>query len=112
MWEGLSQHAWTEPQLAAFQHELTGFNLLADYTNAVNRTVLAHIEVWRAIADGNDSPLALAAVDNGYRRETAWQLQPRAWWFEGRIRESLVKRGLKGAMGRVWSAWGALRSEK
>jgi hypothetical protein len=41
LWEGLSQQAWTEPQLAAFQHELAGFNLLADYTNAVRRVVLA-----------------------------------------------------------------------
>ena len=55
LWEGLSQQAWTEPQLAAFQHELAGFNLLADYTNAVRRVVLAHIEVWRAIPDSTNS---------------------------------------------------------
>jgi ABC-type transport system involved in cytochrome c biogenesis permease component len=85
LWEGLSQQAWTEPQLAAFQHELAGFNLLADYTNAVRRVVLAHIEVWRAIPDSTNSHIALSGVDGGYMREPAWQLQPRAWWFESCI---------------------------
>ncbi|MCX6925919.1 MAG: hypothetical protein NT154_22340, partial [Verrucomicrobia bacterium] len=82
LWEGLSQHAWTEPQLAALQHELAGFNLLADYTNAVRRVVLAHIEVWRAIPDSTNSVVALSAADSGYLGEPARQLQPRAWWFE------------------------------
>jgi hypothetical protein len=85
LWEGLSQQAWTEPQLAAFQHELAAFNLLADYTNAVRRVVLAHIEVWRAIPDSTNSHMVLPAADGGYRREPAWQLQPRSWWFESCI---------------------------
>ena len=86
LWEGLSQRAWTEPQLAAFQHELAGFNLLADYTNAVRRVVLAHIEVWRAIPDSTNSyALPCRQSDGGYPREPAWQLQPRAWWFESCI---------------------------
>ncbi len=85
LWEGLSQQAWTEPQLAAFQHELAGFNLLADYTNAVRRVVLAHIEVWRAIPDSTNPYIALPASDGGYLSEPAWQLQPRAWWFESCI---------------------------
>ncbi|MGO8925843.1 MAG: hypothetical protein ACLQU3_02955 [Limisphaerales bacterium] len=85
LWEGLSQQAWTEPQLAVFQHELAGFNLLADYTNAVRRVVLAHIEVWRAIPDSANSRIVLPASDGGYLREPAWQLQPRSWWFESCI---------------------------
>src|ERR1019366_10084672 len=63
LWEGLSQQAWTEPQLAAFQHELAGFNLLADYTNAVRRVVLAHIELWRAIPDSTNSHIVLPVAD-------------------------------------------------
>ncbi len=85
LWEGLSQQAWTEPQLAAVQHELSGFNLLADYTNAVHRVALAHIEVWRSISDSTNSDLALPAAGGGYMREPAWQLQPRAWWYESCI---------------------------
>ncbi len=85
LWEGLSQHAWTEPQLAALQHELASFNLLADYTNAVRRVVLAHIEVWRGIPDHPSSVNDLPAADSGYLREPGRQLQPRAWWFESCI---------------------------
>jgi ABC-type transport system involved in multi-copper enzyme maturation permease subunit len=85
LWEGLSQQAWTEPQLAALQHEIAGFNLLADYTNAIRRVVLAHIEVWRAIPDSTNSYIALPTADGGYRSEPAWQLQPRSWWFESCI---------------------------
>jgi hypothetical protein len=85
LWEGLSQQAWTEPQLAAFQRELAGFNLLADHTNAVRRVALAHIELWRAIADSTNSAMALPVGDGGYLREPTWQLQPRAWWYESCI---------------------------
>ena len=46
---------------------------------------LAHIEVWRAIADSTNSDVALPAADGGYLREPAWQLQPRAWWYESCI---------------------------
>jgi len=85
LWEGLSQHAWSEPQLAAFQRELAGFNLLADYTNAVRRVVLAHIELWRAIPDSTNSYLNLPANDGDYISDSAWLLQPRAWWFDNCI---------------------------
>ena len=110
LWEGLSQQAWTEPQLAAFQRELAGFNLLADFTNAVRRVVLAHIEVWRAIPDRTDSYLALPASDGGYLREPAWQLQPRAWWFESCIELHNVGRDaieqVDAAAGRIKSSVG------
>jgi hypothetical protein len=82
LWEGLSQEAWTEPQLASFQHELARFNLLADYTNAIRRVVLANIEAWRAIPDGTNSYISFPAVDPG---GAAWQFQPRAWWFDSCI---------------------------
>jgi hypothetical protein len=85
LWEGLGQHAWTEPQLADLQHELADFNLLADYTNAVHRVVLAHIEIWRAIPDRTNSDIPLPAADGAYRTESAWQLEPRAWWFDSCI---------------------------
>jgi hypothetical protein len=108
LWEGLSQQAWTEPQLAALQHELAGFNLLADYTNAVRRVVLAHIEVWRAIPESNNSSLALPASDGGYRSEPAWQLQPRAWWFESCIQLHNASRNaieqVDSAAGRIHQA--------
>lgn len=86
LWEGLSQHAWTEPQLASFQHALAGFNLLTDYTNAVHRVVLAHIDVWRAIPASTNSNPALPWLDGNFRNEPAWKLQPHAWWYDNSIR--------------------------
>ena len=92
VWEGLDQHAWTEPQLSAFQHELAGFNLLADFTNAVRRAVLAHIEVWRAIPDSPNSQTALLALQGYNLSERVWQMQPRAWWFDNCIQLENVGR--------------------
>lgn len=83
LWEGLRQQAWTGPQLAAFQHELAGFNLLADYTNAVHRVALAYIEIWRAIPESANPDLAPPAADGGYTEDPAWQL--RVWWYESCI---------------------------
>jgi ABC-type transport system involved in multi-copper enzyme maturation permease subunit len=85
LWEGLNQQAWTDPQLAAFQHELAGFALLADYTNAIRRVVLANIEVWRTIPDSTNPHISLPASGGGYMSEPAWQFQPRAWWFDSCI---------------------------
>jgi ABC-type Na+ efflux pump permease subunit len=85
LWEGLSEHAWTEAQLAAFQRELASFDLLGDYTNAVRRVVLAHIEVWSAIPDRASRHKALAPSETSYMSEPVWQLLPRAWWFESCI---------------------------
>jgi hypothetical protein len=85
LWEGLSQKAWTEPQLAAFQHELARFNLLADYTNAVRRVVLANIDIWREIPNSANAHPVLPEAYAGYQSEPAWQLQPRAWWYESCI---------------------------
>jgi hypothetical protein len=82
LWEGLSQKAWTEPELAAFQHELARFDLLADYTNAVRRVVLANTDIWSQIPDGAKADPALSSA---YVRGPAWELQPRAWWYESCI---------------------------
>jgi len=85
LWEGLSLQAWTEPQLASFQQELAGFNLLADYTNAVGRVVLAQIELWRTIPDSTNSHVPLPVRDGVYLGEPVWQLEPRAWWYDSCI---------------------------
>jgi len=77
LWEGTVEQRWTEPQLATFQNELTQFNLLADHTNAIRRVVLAHIEMWRAIPNGQRSLPADQDPDNSAR-----QMQPRAWWLD------------------------------
>jgi hypothetical protein len=81
LWEGFRRHAWTEPQVAALQNQLATFNLLADYTNAVRRVVLAHIALWRAIPDRKNTYLVLPASDGGHMQDPLWEWQPRDWWF-------------------------------
>jgi len=85
LWEGLAARAWTEPELASLQHELAGFDLLADYTNAIRRVVFAHIELWRVIPGHTNAYAELPGTDEGRLREPAWRLQPRTWWFDACI---------------------------
>lgn len=82
LWEGLSQRAWSASEIASIQEELQKLDFLADYTNAVRRTVLAHIDIWRKIPDNPTGRLSLPVTDAGYMQASGWELQPRAWWFE------------------------------
>ena len=107
LWEGLRQQAWTEPQLAAFQRELAGFDLLADFTNAVRRVVLAHIELWRAVPDRANAATARPAAEEDYLNEPAWRLEPRAWWYESCMDLHRIGRD---AMDQVDVATGRIRS--
>ncbi len=106
VWEGLRQHAWSEPQLAALQRELAGLDLLADYTNAVRRVVLAHIETWRAVPDSTNSEIAVLSADGDYSREPAWRLEPRAWWYESCIQ---LHNAGRNAIGHVDVATGRIQ---
>jgi hypothetical protein len=81
LWEGIVEQRWTASQLAAFQNELGDFNLLADYTNAVRRVVLANIGAWQAIAEGKGGHIP-PQPGQIYRDDSVSQMQPRAWWFE------------------------------
>jgi hypothetical protein len=105
LWEGLGAHAWNTSQLAAFQQELAGFNLLADYTNSVRRVVLAYIEIWRSIPRGAISRVALPASDGGYLSRSGWDMQPRGWWFENCIQlhraGQIILDGVDGTSGRI-----------
>ena len=82
LWEGLAEHRWNEPQLAAFQKELARFDLLSDHTNAIHRIVLAYVETWRANSDAKEQPTSVpqAGGVNFRRRESAWQ--PRTWYYD------------------------------
>src|SRR5262245_6441301 len=75
---------WSEPQLAAFQTELTRFNLLSDYTNAVRRVVLASLETWRAIAE-TKTPSVRLPQGGVYVPQREWAWQPQVWWYDNAI---------------------------
>ncbi len=79
LWEGMVERRWTAAQLGNFQDKLIQFNLLADYTNAVRRAVLAHMAVWQENAN-RKQPRELEGPERLYKE--AWFVQPRAWWLE------------------------------
>ena len=82
LWEGCINHDWTEPQLVAFQQQLAGFDLIADYTNAVRRVTLAHLAGWRAVAENPIAPLSVPNEAGGFTSDSTWRWQPRGWWYD------------------------------
>jgi Tfp pilus assembly protein FimT len=96
LWEGMVENRWTASQLAAFQAELSGFNLLVDYTNVVRRVVIANMVLWQEFAHRTSGPISFPAGDE-YRTQV-WEIQPRAWWLENCI--ELYRVG-QNAIGRV-----------
>jgi hypothetical protein len=82
IWDGLAEHHWGEPQLAAFQKALARFDLLSDHTNAIRRIVLAYVDMWRAIPEA-ETPTGRVAQAGRVpvpHVESSWQ--PRAWRYD------------------------------
>lgn len=82
LWEGAVSHRWNDSQLVAFQTQLEQFQLLADYTNAVRRVVLAHVESWLTESE-SDQPVGMIRVPGGSfleHKELVWQ--PSGWWLD------------------------------
>jgi len=78
VWEGLDTRTWNEAQLAAIQAELSQLNLLATFTNNVQRTVLAYVELWDQFGHTpRHKPLTGGIT---YRSTDKWQ--PRGWWLD------------------------------
>ncbi|MEY4385058.1 MAG: hypothetical protein RLY20_341 [Verrucomicrobiota bacterium] len=85
LWEGLERHRWNDEHLAAIQTELDQFDLLADYTNAVQRTVRANIAIWKAIPDAKGKNAELPDATGGTRFSDEWRHVPRGWWLDNCI---------------------------
>jgi hypothetical protein len=81
LWEGIVEHRWSEVQLAEFQAALGRFDLIADYTNAVRRAVLAHIKNWQAVPESGQARISIPQ-SGGYVRRDEWDWLPRGWWFD------------------------------
>src|SRR5262249_53950852 len=60
--------------------ELSAFNLLVNYTNAVRLVVRAHIQEWQKLATGKDA-LVFTPPRQG-SDDSFWELEPRAWWLD------------------------------
>jgi hypothetical protein len=98
LWEGCVGHDWTEPQLMAFQQQLERFDLLGDYTNAVQRIVRAYIGHWRPFAETGAMPRALADDGSGYVSYANRRWEPRGCWYDRCLQ---LHRAGERALGRV-----------
>src|SRR6185436_9926645 len=113
LWEGIIERQWTEPQLAGFQAELARFNLLSNYTNAIHRVVLAHIDAWRTVAESKGNPLPVPPGQNQWD-DSVWQMQPRAWWLDHCVRlyqagqSAIANVDVPGARVQISRSWGDL----
>jgi len=82
IWDGLAEHRWGEPQLAAFQKALARFDLLSDHTNAIRRIVLVYVDTWRAIPDADTPARSVPQAGGVTVPRGEWGWQPRAWWYD------------------------------
>lgn len=80
LWEGLVGHQWDEAHLADLQGELDRFDFVADYTNAVRRLVLAHVDQWQAVAKSGGKATSMRTL-GGYSLRPEWRWQPHSWWY-------------------------------
>lgn len=81
LWEGLWRHQWSDPHLVAVQSELNRFNLIIDYTNAVNRIVLANIDVWRKIPESKPTNVLPPSQNARLPYDRDWRTQSKTWWY-------------------------------
>lgn len=82
LWEGLWVHRWSEPQLAAMEHELRQFDLLTAHTNAMHRVVNAYVQLWQSFPERPESDRAVPEPAGGLTRNSDWRWEPRAWWYD------------------------------
>jgi hypothetical protein len=110
VWEGLADHQWNEAQLATLQQQLGRFNLLSDFTNTVQRMVLAHIETWQLPAKNRRIPMRRnPAVYYNYNVSQALlRWEPSGWWLDNAI--TLYRIG-EEAKGRVDAANGQVMQD-
>jgi hypothetical protein len=108
VWEGLADHCWSEPQLAAFQKELARFDLLSDHTNAIRRIVLAQVEAWRAFPEAKAQPRSVPQAGSREVRRREWVWQPQTWWYDNC--RQLYRAG-QNAIARVDAAAGRVSDE-
>lgn len=106
IWEGMAAGQWTSSQLAEFQTELAGFNLMTDYTNSVGRLVRSSIGIWSAMPDARSPRRSVLTASGVFISQEGWQLQPRGWWLDRCIQ---LHQAGQEAIGRVDFAGGRYR---
>lgn len=92
VWEGISSHAWTEPQLAELQTELGRLDLIASFRRAVQseRVFMAQAgeaeareSAWKRAKDMASAPDASGTLEvNRLMAARFWILMPEGWRYQ------------------------------
>lgn len=93
VWEGISSHAWTEPQLAELQAELGRLDLIASFRRAIQseRVFMAQAgeaeareSAWKRAKDEASSPDGSGTLQvDRLRAARLWLLWPEGWRYQG-----------------------------
>lgn len=92
VWEGLSEHRWSDAQLSQLQTDLRQFNFLKDCQNALGGEQAAFLTTVNKLSKNEDFAaftnfLAevgdVKADSNSYLR--LWRLMPKGWWLTNEL---------------------------
>jgi hypothetical protein len=90
-WDGTSQHAWSDAQLAAFQQRFEGLKQRDSLAKAFRGERLFGKTTFELMREGRLDPDTLGAMeDDGSGNSLGWGLIPRAWLLQNQAHHSSV----------------------
>ncbi len=90
-WDGTSQHAWSDTQLAAFQRRFEGLKQRDSLVQAFRGERLFGKTCFELMREGRLDPDTLGAMeDDGSGHSFGWGLVPRAWLLQNQAYHSRV----------------------
>ena len=90
-WDGTSQHAWSDAQLAAFQQRFEGLKQRDSLVKAFRGERLFGKTTFELMREGRLDPDTLGAMeDDGSGHSFGWGLIPRAWLLQNQAYHSKV----------------------
>jgi hypothetical protein len=90
-WDGTSQHAWSDAQLAAFQQRFEGLKQRDSLAKAFRGERLFGKTTFELMREGRLDPDTLGAMeDDGSGNPVGWGLIPRAWLLQNQAYHSSV----------------------
>ena len=100
-WDGTSQHAWSDTQLAAFQRRFEGLKQRDSLVQAFRGERLFGKTCFELMREGKLDPDIFGAMeDDGSGHSFGWGLVPRAWLLQSQAYHSKVLDQVVGALQR------------
>jgi hypothetical protein len=100
-WDGTSQHAWSDAQLAAFQQRFEGLKQRDSLVKAFRGERLFGKTTFELMREGRLDPDTLGAMESDESGNSfGWGLVPRAWLLQNQAYHSKVLDQVVGALQR------------